>query len=469
MVAQHRILVVDDDPTVRESCRRVLSDRGYDVETTASGKEGLERARRGYFDCALLDLKMPDMDGMEIVRNARASRSNMAVLIITGYGSVDTAAEATRLGVSDYLSKPFTPEEITQAVDRALTAAPRAGSAVGVEQLLKTIREAAPKPDHYDHRSPQGVAQVMAETVGVKKGAGSLTNTVILGGLAGAYIAFGAALATLVGHDLAKYVGVGLTQFFTGAVFSVGLILVVIAGAELFTGNNLMFMSALDGRIKWRTLLEKWAVVYAANFAGAMILVGIMYGSGLWKVGADYGVARRALAIADAKVNLSFHAALLRGIACNWLVCLAVWMAMAARDISSKVLAIFFPIMAFVALGYEHSVANMYFIPLGLFLKATPAAQAYGASLEGLTWGRFLVKNLLPVSIGNIIGGAGFVGLAYWVVYLRIRGPQHRAYRSRCLEHLESAHMPSSTNHSPRRPDLAILDGPQGRGRTPPC
>ena len=114
MQEPQRILVVDDDPAVRDSCTRVLAECGYEVETAASGKEGLERTQRGYFDCALLDLKMPDMDGMEIVRTARANRANMAVLIVTGYGSVETAAEATRLGVADYVSKPFTPEEISQ-------------------------------------------------------------------------------------------------------------------------------------------------------------------------------------------------------------------------------------------------------------------------------------------------------------------------------------------------------------------
>jgi len=416
MLGRHRILVVDDDATVRQSCERIFAERGYDVETAASGREGLERARHGYFDCALFDLKMPDMDGMEIVRRARASRGNMAVLIITGYGSVDTAAEAARLGVSDYLCKPFTPQEITRAVDHALQTAPRAPSYGGLDRLLEEIKESRPKPEDYEHRSPQGVAQMVTKSVGVKKAAISVLNTLILGALAGVYIGFGAALATLVGHDAASKVGVGVAQILVGSVFSVGLMLVVIAGAELFTGNNLMIASVLGKEYGTTRMLGRWGLVYVANFIGSVLLAFIMYQSGLWKM-ASGAVGAKAIAIADAKVNLPFGEAFFRGIGCNWLVCLAVWMALSAKDISGKILAIFFPIMAFVALGYEHCVANMYFIPLGLFLKG--ALPALGADLASLTWGRFLTANLVPVTLGNIVGGAVFVGFTYWWVYVR--------------------------------------------------
>jgi len=416
MSARPRILVVDDDSTVRESCKRILSECGYDVETAASGKEGLERATRGYFDCALLDLKMPDVDGMEIVRDARANRCNMAVLIITGYGSTNTAAEATRLGVSDYLCKPFTPEEISRAVERALDEAPRATSTAGINRLLKKIEDAAPKPEDYEHRSPQSVARMVTKSVGTRKVALSALNTLILGALAGVYIGFGAALATLVGHDAAAHVGVGIAQILVGAVFSVGLILVVVAGAELFTGNNLMIAGALGKEYGSVRMLNRWGLVYAANFLGAVLLAFMMYQSGLWKMNSG-AVGAKAIAIAGAKVSLPFGEALFRGIGCNWLVCLAVWMALSAKDLAGKILAIFFPIMAFVALGYEHCVANMYFVPLGLFLKSTPAAA--GANLGSLTWGRFLTANLIPVTLGNIIGGAIFVGISYWWVYMR--------------------------------------------------
>ena len=413
MFEQPRILVVDDDATVRQSCERILREHGYEVETAACGEEGIERARRGHFDCGLFDLKMPDMDGMEIVRSACANRSNMAVLIITGYGSVDTAAEATRLGVADYLCKPFTPEEVTKAVDRALVSVPRAGVFLGIDRL---VREIAPKPADHEHRTPQEVAHMVTRTVGVKKAAVSVMDTLILGGLAGVYIGFGAALATVVGHDAPASVGLGITQVLNGAVFSVGLMLVVIAGAELFTGNNLMIASMLGRHCGPARMLSRWGLVYVANFCGAVLLASIMYYSGLWKM-ASGAVGAKAAAIANAKVSLPFGEAFFRGIGCNWLVCLAVWMAFSSKEIAGKILAIFFPIMGFVALGYEHCVANMYFIPMGLFLKGTPAAG--GLNLESLTWGRFLTANLFPVTLGNIVGGTLFVGSLYWWVYMR--------------------------------------------------
>ncbi|MCX5670962.1 MAG: formate/nitrite family transporter [Planctomycetota bacterium] len=417
MVAPKRVLVVDDDATVRQSCQRVLGDAGYEVEAVGTGKEGLERTRCGYFDCALVDLKMPDTDGMEIVRTARQNRGNMAVVIITGYGAVDTAAEAVRLGVCDYVRKPFTPTEIVQAVSQALIREPEAGAAIALDRVAQEIKDHATRPEDFEHRSPQHVAEMVTKGIGVKKATVSLLNVLVLGVLAGAYIGFGAAMATLVGHDAAKVVGVGIGQVLVGSVFSVGLMLVVIAGAELFTGNNLMITSVLGNEYGWGRMLGRWGVVFAANFIGSVLLAYIMYESNLWKM-AGGAVGAKAVGIAYAKVNLSFGEAFFRGIGCNWLVCLAVWMALAAKDVAGKVLAIFFPIMAFVALGYEHCVANMYFIPMGLFLKSAGVAAA-DLNLESLTWARFLTVNLLPVTLGNIVGGAIFVGSAYWYAFMR--------------------------------------------------
>jgi len=421
MVAQRRILVIDDEATVREGCRKVLGRHGYDVETTASAKDGLDRAMRGYFDCALIDLKMPEMNGMEIVRTARQNRGNMAVVIITGYGDVETAAEATRLGVADYVCKPFTPDEIAQAVRRALDRSADVAAAGALDRVAREIRDSAAKPEHYEHRSPQAVAEIVTKAAGVKKVTASIGNILILGILAGVYVGFGAALATLVGSDAASVFGTGVARILTGAVFSVGLILVVIAGGELFTGNNLMIAGVLDKEYGCQRLLNRWAIVYAANFIGSVLLALIVYQSGLWKM-ASNAVGAKAIAIANAKVNLPFGEAFFRGVGCNWLVCLAVWMAFSAKDIAGKVLVIFFPITAFVALGYEHCVANMYFIPMGLFLKGTAAAGASaGGGLESLTWGGFLIANLIPVTLGNIAGGAIFVGVPYWWVYMRGR------------------------------------------------
>ena len=416
MVAAKRVLVIDDDPTVRQSCERVLHEHGYEVETASSGTEGLERTDRGYFDCALIDLKMPDMDGMEIVRVARARRSNMALLIVTGYGAVDSAAEAMRLGVADYLNKPFAPADIVAAVERALSRPPGPLGSDVLDRLGREIRDAAAKPEHHEPRSPQAVAEMVTRSVGVKKATASMLNLLILGALAGVYIGFGAALATLVAHDAGGHFGVGVGKVLTGSAFSVGLILVVVAGAELFTGNSLMMTSVLGREVGPGRLLGRWGIVYAANFIGSVLLALLMYHSGLWKL-ASGAVGAQAVAIANAKVHLSFGEAFFRGIGCNWLVCLAVWMALAAKDVAGKVLVIFFPIMAFVALGYEHCVANMYFIPMGLLLKGTAAAG--GADLAGLTWARFLTANLLPVTLGNVAGGAIFVATAYWLVFMR--------------------------------------------------
>ncbi len=421
MHPNRRILVVDDEQAICESCRRIFGEHGYDVETAATVKEGLECIRRGYFDCALIDLKMPDSNGMEIVRSARRHRQNMPILIITGYGDMDTAAEATRLGVSDYIQKPFTPQELVDAVKRALQRRPNIPASETFGQLVEKINETIPKPELYENRSPQALAQMVTKKVGVAKVSTSILNMIILGILAGAYIGFGAALATLVGHDAAAKVGVGIAQIIIGGVFSVGLMLVVIAGAELFTGNNLMLASVLGREFSWRRMLNCWAIVYLANFVGALLLAFIMYKSDLWKMAA-HGVGAKAVAIAQAKVNLTFSEAFFRGIGCNWLVCLAVWMALSAKEIAGKILAIFFPIMAFVALGYEHCVANMYFIPMGLFLKGTAAAAAAnltGDALLSLTWSKFFLANLIPVTLGNIVGGAIFVGSVYWLVYMR--------------------------------------------------
>ncbi len=170
---------------------------------------------------------------------------------------------------------------------------------------------------------------------------------------------------------------------------------------------------------KLSKLFRNWSIVFVANFLGSVLLAGIMYATGLWK-GGDMGIGVKALAIANAKVNLSFGEAFFRAVGCNWLVCLAVWMMLSARDVTGKIWAAFFPIMAFVAIGFEHCIANMYFIPMGIFLKGTEAATKAGLDLTNLTWGGLMCShNLIPVTIGNIIGGSVFVALLYWSVYQR--------------------------------------------------
>jgi len=213
--------------------------------------------------------------------------------------------------------------------------------------------------------------------------------------------------------------GIGFSKILGGAAFSVGLMLVVIAGAELFTGNNLMVSSVMMKEITFSTMLKRWGVVFLANFIGSMIIVFVFYFSGLWKTG-DGALGVAAVKIAYTKTALSFGEALWRGIGCNWLVCLAVWMALAARQIIGKIFAIFFPIMAFVAIGFEHSVANMYFIPTGILLMSGAGfSNVPGVDPNILGWINFFWRNLLPVTIGNIIGGTVFVGMSYWGAYLR--------------------------------------------------
>jgi len=268
--------------------------------------------------------------------------------------------------------------------------------------------------------APGGVAKAIIG-VGKAKTSLSVMQMIVLGILAGAFIGFGSELATMVSFDMSKYLGVGFTKFIFGSVFSVGLILVVIAGAELFTGNSLIFVSVLNGDVKVGKLLNNWFWVYLANFAGSLILVWIMYASGLWKTG-NLGVGVKALAIANAKVNLSWGSAFARAIGCNWLVCLAVWLAVASKDVVGKIFAIYFPIMAFVTSGFEHCVANMYFVPMGLLLKGNidvVAAAGLTGKLANLTWGGFIANNLIPVTLGNIVGGAFFVSTLYWAVYLK--------------------------------------------------
>jgi len=277
----------------------------------------------------------------------------------------------------------------------------------------------------YDCKGPAVVAADLNENICVKKTTNTPLKLLVLGILAGAYIGFGGELSNIVGHDAAQFVGVGLAAFIKGAVFSVGLMLVVIAGAELFTGNTMITMSVLDGKAKFSGLLYNWSIVYLANFIGSMLMVYIMFGSGLLE-GGNVAVGASALKTAAAKASLDFGPAFFRGILCNWLVCLAVWMALTSRNTIGKVFAIFFPIMAFIASGFEHSIANMYIIPIGILLKGVnevvAAATAAGLSPEKLanvSWYGFAVKNLIPVTLGNIVGGGFFVATLYWLAYVR--------------------------------------------------
>jgi formate/nitrite transporter len=240
----------------------------------------------------------------------------------------------------------------------------------------------------------------------------------LLGVLAGFFIGLGAVFYTLVTTDIG--LGFGLTKLLGGLVFSLGLILVVVAGAELFTGNSLIVAPWLSTRVSGRALLRNWGIVYFANFAGALILVGVIVGGQFWTLD-GFMVGANALVIAAGKTSLAFWPALFRGVLCNILVCLAVWMCLAGRSVTEKILAIVFPITGFVACGFEHSIANMFFIPMGIAV----AGQAEVVQAAGLTASQIanvnvlgLFQNLIPVTIGNVIGGAS-VGVIYWLIFLR--------------------------------------------------
>jgi formate/nitrite transporter len=261
----------------------------------------------------------------------------------------------------------------------------------------------------FDAYSPREIAE-RVENVGVTKAALPLLSQAALGVLAGGFIGLGAMFFTLVASDAALPFAAG--RVLGGVVFSLGLILVVVAGAELFTGNNLMVMGLVSGRISAGRVARNLAVVYLANFLGAAGLAALVAWSGHGKMNGG-AVGQTAVTLAAAKCALPFAEAFFRGVLCNLLVCLAVWLAMAGRNVSDKVLAIVFPIAAFVACGFEHSVANMYFIPLGIWLSEARASVPAPPTWAGL------LHNLAPVTLGNLVGGAGMVGLVYWVIYRR--------------------------------------------------
>ena len=269
---------------------------------------------------------------------------------------------------------------------------------------------------------PADVA-VRAEEVGVKKATTDAQTLFILSVLAGAFIAFGAIFATTVSAGGAA-LPYGVTRLLTGVTFSVGLILVIVGGAELFTGNNMIVMAWANGKVTTRSLLLNWTIAFIGNFVGAFSTAILMFYTAQYTFGGG-AVGLAALSTAHAKTSLELVPALTLGIMCNVLVCLAVWMCYGARTSVGKVVIIVPPITAFVAAGFEHSIANIYFIPIALFIKAGAPDSFWmsigktAADFPALTWGNFFVGNLVPVTIGNIIGGSVLVAAVYWFVYLR--------------------------------------------------
>jgi len=257
------------------------------------------------------------------------------------------------------------------------------------------------------------------ENVGVKKATMDLWSMFALAVLAGSFIGLGAEFFTLIITD--SGLNFGMNKLVGGVVFCLGLILVVIAGAELFTGNNLIVMAWVARKLTLGQVMRNWVIVYLGNLVGSLVTVMFMYFTEQWAF-SSYHVGATALNIANAKVNLSFTTALTRGIMCNALVCLAVWLCLSGRSVMDKIIAIIFPITAFVASGFEHSIANMYFIPMGLLLKNEPqvvqAAGKVAGDLINLNMMGF-ARNLLAVTTGNIFGGGVLVATVYWFIYRR--------------------------------------------------
>lgn len=275
----------------------------------------------------------------------------------------------------------------------------------------------------FDELLPADMA-IKAQDIGRKKASLDFLSTLALAILAGAFIALGCIFFTVSQTTTGVSFPWGIERIIGGITFSLGLILVIVGGAELFTGNNLIIMAWASRRITTRSLLRNWAIVYLGNLSGATTTALFVFWSQHYEM-ANGAVGITALNIGLDKVNLEFIQAMILGVLCNALVCLAVWLTYSARTTTGRIAAIIFPITAFVAAGFEHCVANMYFVPYAILVQSSApdtfwqTAGASAATYQDITWGAFLLNNLLPVTIGNVIGGVFFVALVYWTVYLR--------------------------------------------------
>lgn len=289
-----------------------------------------------------------------------------------------------------------------------------------------------------NYLTPMEIAETTIQT-GVKKTNTSIQNMIILGILAGAFIAFAAEGSNMAAFNLfSRPETYGLGKVLAGSIFGTGLMLVIIAGGELFTGNTMILAGVLDKKVSLTAMLKNWFFVYLGNFIGSVLIAYMMNYSGLFSSGGD-GLGAVTIKIAVYKVGLSFMQAFFLGIMCNWLVCLAVWMAYGAKDITGKIFAIFFPIWLFITSGFEHSVANMYYIPAGIMAKSNQAfvdaAVALGVTpekLNHLNWETFFVNNLIPVTLGNIVGGGVFVAAVYWYTYIRCKQNKQEEVQDEC-------------------------------------
>ncbi len=277
--------------------------------------------------------------------------------------------------------------------------------------------------ENRNYYMPPEIADV-AISAGIKKVSTPHFKEFLLAILAGAFIAFASEGSNMAAFNLFANPGTyGLGKCIAGLIFGTGLMLVIVAGGEMFTGQTLIIAAVMEGKVKLVQMLSNWALVWMGNLVGSVFLAYMMVNSGLFNSG-DSVLGAMTIKIAVYKTSLPFMSAFYLGIMCNWLVCLAVWMSFAAKDIVGKLFAIFFPIWLFITSGFEHCVANMYYIPAGILAKSNPkwveAAAQYGVTpgkLDHLNWYTFFVNNELPVTLGNIVGGAILVAGVYWYVY----------------------------------------------------
>lgn len=244
---------------------------------------------------------------------------------------------------------------------------------------------------------------------GIKKCELSRQKTILLAIMAGMFIAFGAASANMAVHNLPATM-TGIKKLISGAIFPTGLIIIVLAGGELFTGNNLIIVAALEKKVKWKALINNWINVYLGNFIGAILISWMLYESGFFNTSQGL-LGNLHVSIAAEKVGQTFIQLFIKGVLCNILVSVAVWMSYSSSGVIDKIFAMWFPVMVFIVGGYEHSIANMYYIPAGMLAAGSSAAS------NGLTLTAFLVNNLIPVTLGNIVGGSLVVGALYWYIY----------------------------------------------------
>lgn len=267
---------------------------------------------------------------------------------------------------------------------------------------------------------PEKLADMIVQS-GIKKTSISVLKTILLGIMAGAFVAFGAEGSTFAIHNIAD---IGLAKVLAGVIFPVGLILIVLVGGDLFTGNCMIAMACLDKKVKWANMAKNLIIVYLSNLVGSVFIAVLIFLSGQFST-SNNGLGAYVIKIAYGKVNLGFSSAIVSGILCNILVCIAIIAATSAKDVAGKIFAIFFPIWVFVISGFEHCVANMYYIPAGILAstnseylnKVTDLGLIIADVQEKLTIGNMIVRNLLPVTIGNAIGGAICIGAFYYIVY----------------------------------------------------